>query len=317
MPAWDQRFFDVELAASSQDYCDEITGMLAGHGLVISELTTHIFGQLLAVHPAYDAMFDTFAPAPVRGNPAARTEWARRNLLLAARASRRLGLTEMGTFSGSFAWPYLFPFPQRPEGLIETAFDELARRWLPVLDACDEQDVNLCFEIHPSEDLHDGISFEMFHERVAGHARCGILFDPSHFAAAAQLPGLPGHLQGPHPHVPCEGRRVQSDRTPGHLWRLSILGRPRRPLPLAGRWPGGFQVHLLQLTQHGYQGWAALEWECCLKDQEAGAREGAAFIKQHIIPVTDKVFDDFAGAAISQADQRAAGHRLSGQEHRP
>ena len=179
VPAWDQRFFDVELAASSRTIATRSPACWPATA-VISELTTHIFGQLLAVHPAYDAMFDTFAPAPVRGNPAARTEWAGATCCW-RRASRRLGLTEMGTFSGSFAWPYLFPFPQRPEGLIETAFDELARRWLPVLDACDEQDVNLCFEIHPSEDLHDGISFEMFHERVAGHARCGILFDPSHF----------------------------------------------------------------------------------------------------------------------------------------
>lgn len=137
IPAWDARLFDVALAASSQDYCDEITGKLASHGLVISELTTHIFGQLLAVHPAYEAMFDTFAPAAVRGNAPARTQWAHDQLLLAAQASRRLGLTDMGTFSGSFAWPYLFPFPQRPAGLIETAFDELARRWRPVLDACD------------------------------------------------------------------------------------------------------------------------------------------------------------------------------------
>ena len=77
-------------------------------------------------------------------------------------------------------WPYLFPFPQRPEGLIDTAFDELAGRWLPVLNACDEQGINLCYEIHPSEDLHDGVTFEMFHEHVGHHPRCRVLFDPSH-----------------------------------------------------------------------------------------------------------------------------------------
>lgn len=181
IPAWDSRLFDVKTAAESQSYCDDITGMLAQHGLAISELTTHIFGQLMAVHPAYDALCDSFVPEGLRGDPQGRTHWAKENLLLAAKASARLGLTEMGTFSGSLAWPYLFPFPQRPAGLIETAFDEQAKRWLPVLDACDEQGINLCYEIHPSEDLHDGITFEMFHQRVAAHPRCQMLFDPSHF----------------------------------------------------------------------------------------------------------------------------------------
>ncbi len=181
IPAWDQRLFDVATAASSQTYCDDVNGMLASHGLVASELTTHIFGQLVAVHPAYDAMCDSFAPEALRGNPAARTAWALEQLKLSASASRRMGLSDMGTFSGSFVWPYLFPFPQRPAGLIETAFEELARRWRPILDACDEQGVNLCYEIHPSEDLHDGTSFERFHELVGQHARCKILFDPSHF----------------------------------------------------------------------------------------------------------------------------------------
>jgi sugar phosphate isomerase/epimerase len=131
IPAWDQRLFNVATAAQSQAYCDDVNGMLASHGLVASELTTHIFGQLVAVHPAYDAMCDSFAPEALRGNPQARTAWALEQLKRSARASRRMGLTEMGTFSGSFAWPYLFPFPQRPAGLIETAFEELARRWRP------------------------------------------------------------------------------------------------------------------------------------------------------------------------------------------
>ncbi|MEZ2402258.1 sugar phosphate isomerase/epimerase family protein, partial [Raoultella planticola] len=180
IPAWDRRLFDVATAAESQAYCDDLTGMLAEHGLVVSELTSHIFGQLMAVHPAYDAMCDSFAPSDVHGNSQARGEWARQQLLLAVKASARLGLSELGTFSGSLAWPYLFPFPQRPAGLIEAAFDELARRWLPVLNACDEQGINLCYEIHPCEDLHDGVTFEMFHQRVGKHPRCQVLFDPSH-----------------------------------------------------------------------------------------------------------------------------------------
>ncbi|WP_313237941.1 sugar phosphate isomerase/epimerase family protein [Delftia acidovorans] len=301
IPAWDQRLFDVATAASSQTYCDDVNGMLASHGLEASELTTHIFGQLVAVHPAYDAMCDSFAPEALRGNPAARTAWALEQLKLSASASRRMGLSDMGTFSGSFVWPYLFPFPQRPAGLIETAFEELARRWRPILDACDEQGVNLCYEIHPSEDLHDGTSFERFHELVGQHARCKILFDPSHFVLQ-QLNYL-DYIDIYREHIRMFHVKDAEFLPSG---RQGIYGGYSSWLERAGRFRSlgdgqvDFKAIFSKFAQYDYQGWASLEWECCLKDQEDGAREGVDFINRHIIRVTDKIFDDFAGAPVDQ-----------------
>lgn len=300
IPAWDQRLFDVATAASSQTYCDDVNGMLASHGLVASELTTHIFGQLVAVHPAYDAMCDSFAPEALRGNPAARTAWALEQLKLSASASRRMGLSDMGTFSGSFAWPYLFPFPQRPEGLIDTAFNELAKRWLPVLDACEEQGINLCYEIHPSEDLHDGVTFEMFLQRVGNHPRCRVLFDPSHMVLQ-QL----NYLEFIDIYKDVIGMFHVKDAEFNPTGRQGIYGGYQSWIDRAGRFRslGDGQVDFngifSRLTQYGYQGWATLEWECCLKNPQDGAREGAAFIRDRIIRVTDKVFDDFAGAPVN------------------
>lgn len=300
IPAWDARLFDLATAADSQDYCDDLRGTLAEHGLQVSELTTHILGQLVAVHPAYDELCDGFAPEALRGNPKARSEWAQQQLHLAARASRRLGLQDMGTFSGSFAWPYLFPFPQRPPGLIDAAFDELARRWRPILDACEDNGINLCYEIHPSEDLHDGTSFERFFERVDQHPRCRILFDPSHFVLQ-QLDYLE-YLDIYHPLIRMFHVKDAEFRPSG---RQGIYGGYADWTERAGRFRSlgdgqvDFKSIFSKLAQYDYQGWATLEWECCLKDQEAGAREGAAFIRDHIIPVTDKIFDDFAGAPIS------------------
>ena len=180
IPSWDERLFNLELAAESSDYCDEVRGVLANHDIEVTELSTHLQGQLVAVHPAYDQMFDGFAPSAVHGKPKARQEWAVDQLMMAARASRNLGLTDHASFSGALAWPYLYPWPQRPAGLIESAFDELAMRWLPILNAFDDAGVSIGFEIHPGEDLHDGVSFEMFLERVGNHSRANILFDPSH-----------------------------------------------------------------------------------------------------------------------------------------
>src|SRR5213595_3578726 len=94
IPTWDRRLFDLEKAAESQTYCDEVRGVLAERGLQVTELSTHLQGQLVAVHPAYDTAFDGFAPESVRGNPVARQAWAVEQLLFAAKASRRLGVTE-------------------------------------------------------------------------------------------------------------------------------------------------------------------------------------------------------------------------------
>lgn len=305
IPAWDSRFFNVELAAQSQTYCDDIKGLLRDHGLQISELTSHIFGQLVAVHPAYDAMWDASIPAPLRGKPHARTEWAIERMKLTITASQRLGLEDVGTFSGSLAWPYLFPFPQRPEGLIDAAFNELARRWRPLLDLAGEQGINLCYEIHPSEDLHDGTSFERFYELVDQHPRCRILFDPSHFVLQ-QLDYL-SYLDIYQSFIRMFHVKDAEFNPTG---RQGIYGGYSDWADRAGRFRslGDGQVDFngifSKLAQYDYPGWATLEWECCLKNQEDGAREGVEFINRRIIEVTDRAFDDFAGAPVDQQQIR-------------
>ena len=185
VPSWAGQLFDLEKAATSKDYCDEFKGQAAANGIAVTELSTHLQGQLVAVHPAYDVAFDGFAAPSVHGNPKARQEWAVDQMKKAITASRNLGLDAQATFSGALAWPYVYPWPQRPAGLVEMAFDELARRWRPILDHAEEHGVDLCYEIHPGEDLHDGITYEMFLERVNNHARARMLYDPSHYVLQA------------------------------------------------------------------------------------------------------------------------------------
>ncbi|MEJ2088881.1 MAG: sugar phosphate isomerase/epimerase, partial [Gammaproteobacteria bacterium] len=181
VPIGNPAFIDVAQAAESQGYCDDLKGRVEDCGVVITELSTHLEGQLVAVHPAYDKLFDAFAPKALHGDPKGRTEWAREQVKLAARASRNLGLDRQVAFSGALLWPMMYPWPQRPPGLVEVGFDELARRWRPILDVFDECGVDCCYEIHPGEDLHDGVTFERFLEAVDGHRRANILYDPSHF----------------------------------------------------------------------------------------------------------------------------------------
>lgn len=295
LPTNDSRIFDLGRAAESRDYCDEIAGLLADRGLVVSELSTHLQGQLLASHPAYGALFEGFAPPALRGDPGGQRDWAAAQLLLAAKASANLGLSAHATFSGSLLWPYVYPWPQRPSGLVEEGFAELARRWTPVLDAFDAAGVDVCFELHPGEDLHDGATFERFVDGVGGHPRANILYDPSHFLLQ-QLDYL-AFLDLFHERIRAFHVKDAEFRPNG---RSGVYGGYQDWVDRPGRFRSvgdgqvDFTAVFSRMAQYDFPGWAVLEWECCLKHPEDGAREGAAFIRDHIIRVADRAFDDFA-----------------------
>lgn len=305
IPTWDARLIDLEKAATSPTYADELKGKVAGYGLAITELSTHLQGQLVAVHPAYDTLFNGFAPAAVHGNPAARTAWATQQMLWAAKASQNLGLTAHVSFSGALLWPFVYPWPQRPAGLAQEAFAELGKRWLPILDAFDEAGVNLGYELHPGEDLHDGASFELFLDAVGQHPRAGINYDPSHFVL--QHLDYLAFIDHYHPRIFAFHVKDAEFNPTG---KQGVYGGFQSWIDRAGRFRSlgdgqvDFKGIFTKLSQYGYDGWAVLEWECCIKSPEQGAREGAPFIRQHIIEVTDKAFDDFAGGASDTATNR-------------
>jgi len=302
------QLIDVKLAAESRDYCDDLRGQLARHGIEVTELSTHLQGQLVAVHPAYDTLFDGFAPPEVHGKPAERQRWAVEQVMLAARASANLGLSAHATFSGALAWPYVYPWPQRPAGLVEEAFAELARRWTPILDAFEAAGVDCAFEVHPGEDVHDGASWERFLAAVGDHPRARILFDPSHFVLQ-QLDYL-DFIDRYHDRISCFHVKDAEFNPTG---RSGVYGGYENWVDRAGRFRslGDGQVDFSRVfskfAQYGYAGWAVLEWECCLKHPEDGAREGAPFIAAHMIRRPERAFDDFAGGSDPAANRRLLG----------
>ncbi len=303
LPSWDGRVMDLKKAAESKTYCDELKGQT--NGLAITELASHLQGQLVAVHPAYDELFDAFAAPEVRGNPKARTEWAVEQVKLAIKASANLGLTAMPTFSGAFLWPMLYPWPQRPAGLVEEGFRELAKRWKPILDFADECGVDCAYELHPGEDLHDGVTFEMFLEATGNHPRVAINYDPSHFVLQCL-----DYVD----FIDIYGARIKAFHVKDAEFRPSgkvgVYSGYQPWAKRAGRFRslGDGQVDFKQvftrLTAAGYSSWAVLEWECCYKDAAQGAAEGAPFIRSMLIDVPKKAFDDFAGAATDAARNR-------------
>lgn len=301
IPTWESFLIDLDKAAESQDYCDQLKGTVNSFGLEITELSTHLQGQLVAVHPAYDLMFDNFAPEHLKSKPKARTEWAIETVKKAAIASRRLDLTAHVTFSGALLWHTWHPWPQRPPGLVEMGFAELAKRWMPILDTFEENGVDVCYEIHPGEDLHDGVTFERFYKATNKHNRVKILYDPSHFV----LQQLDYISYIDHYHEFIKAFHVK-DSEFNPTGKKGAFGGYEDWQHRAGRYrsPGDGQIDFKtifsKLTEYGCDVWAVMEWECCIKNPEQGAREGASFIQKHIIETTDKKFDDFAGGDIDQ-----------------
>ena len=305
IPTFRADLFDLGRAAESRTYCDEVKGMLASHGLRITELSTHRQGHLVAGNPAYDRLLRGFGPPAYADNPKGRQEWALSQLMLAARASGNLGLEGHVTFSGHLLWPFLYPYPPAPAGLVDDAFTELARIWRPILDAFDEQGVDVCFELHPGEDLHDGRTFEMLLDKLGNHPRLNILYDPSHFHL--QHMDYVGFIEIYHQRIMAfhvkDAEFVPSPRSGTYGGYQPWGERPGR-----FRSPGDGQIDFksifARLIHHGFRRWAVVEWECYLKHPEDGAREAVAFVNDHLIRATATPFDAFMRPQTDAAANR-------------
>ena len=295
IPTWDSRVFDLQTAAASKAYCDDTRAQLEAAGIVPTELAAHLQGQVLAVHPAYEKLFQAFYPAGLRGRQ--RAEWAADQLRMAVLATANMGTSNVPVLSGGLAWHLCYPWPQRPEGLIEEAFKELARLWKPVLDLARDKGIVLTYELHPGSDLYDGATYEMFLDAVEGHPAACLNYDPSHFLLQ-QLDYLE--------FIRLYGERIRAfhvkDAEFHRSGRMGVYSGYQPWAQRAGRFRslGDGQVDFTRvfslLTEVGFDGWAVLEWECCLKSPEQGAREGAEFIARHLIDATSVAFDDFAGS---------------------
>jgi sugar phosphate isomerase/epimerase len=303
VPAWDPRAIDLSKAAASKIYCDEYKGKLQETGIEVVELGAYLQGQVLAMHPAYTEMFSGFHPKGL--NPKEVTAWAEEELKKVIKASVNLGTNNISAMSGGFAWQTVYPWPQRPDGMVDEAFTELAKRWKPILDLANENGITFGYELHPGSDLFDGITYEMFLEKTGNHPSACITYDPSHFLLQQM-----DYLQ----FIEIYAERIKAfhvkDAEFNPSGRSGVYGGYQPWLKRPGRFRslGDGQVDFSRifslLTEYGYEGWAIMEWECCIKSPEQGAREGAPFIKRHIIESTKVAFDDFAGAATDKERNR-------------
>ncbi len=304
VPAWeDPRFIDLAQAATSKSYCDDWRSRVADCGVQLTELNASLAGQVLAIHPAYEVAFQGFYPPGL--DDRARVAWATEKLQQSVRAAANLGTKCLPVLSGGLAWHLAYPWPQRPAGLIDEAFAELARRWRPILDLAGELGLSIAYELHPGSDLFDGHTFERFLRAVGDHPAATLNYDASHFVLQ--------HLDYVD-FIRLYGSRIKGfhvkDAELRPDGRSGVYGGYQPWAGRAGRFRslGDGQVDFKRvftlLTQAGYRGWAVLEWECAVKSPEQGAREGAPFIARHLIDATQVAFDDFAGGKSDAALNR-------------
>ena len=293
IPTWEKRLFDLDTASESKTYCDDLKGLLKEYGITVIELASYLQGQVMAIHPAYEILFSPFYPSGL--NDRERTSWATQQLRKSILASANFGTTNISVLSGGLAWPYVYPWPQRSETLIDDAFNELAKRWMPLLDLAQDRGITFGFELHPGSDLFDGASFLKFLDKTGHHPAACITYDPSHFLLQ-QLDYLD--------FIKIFADRIKAFHVKDAEFHSSgLMGTyagfqswPKR----SGRFrsTGDGQINFKKifslLTEYNYRGWAILEWECCIKSMEQGAAEGAEFIQKHLIDITDYSFDNFA-----------------------
>jgi len=303
IPVWDKRVIDLEIASQSKDYCDEFKATMADKNLEVIELAAYLQGQCMAMHPAYEKLFQPFYPKGL--NDEQRLKWATEELKKTIDASAFVGTTNISVLSGSLAWPFLYPWPQRSAGLIDEAFEEMAKRWLPVFNYAQEKGITFGFELHPGSDLFDGATYARFLDLVNGHPAACITYDPSHF-----LLQQADYIQ----FIEIFADRIKAFHVKDAEFNPSglsgVYGSYADWKERAGRFRslGDGQVDFKRiftlLTEKGYDGWAILEWECCIKSSEQGAREAVPFINQHIIESTEKSFDDFAKSETDKTMNR-------------
>jgi sugar phosphate isomerase/epimerase len=304
IPTWDPRAIDLNRAAESKSYCDDYLGMLKERGLEAVDLGSYLQGQVLAFHPAYAVGFSAFHPEGLSGTEV--TDWAVDQLKKSVIAAKNLGIKNISVMSGGFLWHMIYPWPQRPDGIVEEAFTELASRWRQVLDFAKGNGITFGYELHPGSDLYDGATYEMFLDKVDNHESACITYDPSHFLLQ-QLDYLD--------FIKIYGSRIRAmhvkDAEFNPDGRVGVYGGYQSWVGRAGRFRslGDGQVDFKRiftlLVEAGYEGWAILEWECCIKSSDQGAAEGAPFIKNLLIDQTEVAFDDFAGGGSDRAKNRA------------
>jgi sugar phosphate isomerase/epimerase len=299
--------FDVDQAASSKGYIKAKWELLADHGLTCFAISSHLVGQ--AVCDNIDARHKSILPPDVWGDgkPEGVRRRAAKKLAKAAKAARRFFDAKPGRgkrddfpavvngFTGSSIWHSIYAFPPTSQEYWEAGFADFAKRFGPILEEFEKQNVNFGLEVHPTEIAFDTASAQRAVDAVKGHRRFGFNYDPSHL-------GYQGvdYVK----FIRAFGSRIfhvhmkdvwwgHGDGAAGVFGGHTNFGDARRFWDFRSLGHGDikFEDIIVALNDTGYRGPLSVEWEDIRMDREHGATEAAAFVRKVDFPSSNRAFD--------------------------
>ncbi|MGH8033094.1 MAG: sugar phosphate isomerase/epimerase family protein [Luteimonas sp.] len=306
--------FDVARALSSPRYLSELWTLLQAHGLSCFAVSNHLVGQ--AVCDRIDERHRAILPPEVWGNgePEGVRRRAAVRMMDTARAARAFfdarpaGAAQcdwpavVNGFTGSSIWHALYAFPPTSQAYLQKGYEDFAARWLPILDAFEQADVNFALEVHPTEIAFDSATAQRALDAVGGHRRFGFNYDASHLAYQGVdyvrfIRLFPERIFHVHMKDAWWGR---GDGSIGVFGGHTDFGDPRRQWDFRslGRGDIRFEDIIVALNDAGYRGPLSVEWEDARMDRVHGASEAAAFVRKLDFAPSTVVFD----AAFSRAE---------------
>ncbi len=298
--------FDVEKALKDKGYAKGRWEVLLDHGLTCYAISAHLVGQ--AVCDNIDERHKSILPPEIYGNgdPEGVRKRAAKRMADTAKAARKLRDAApkdhqhkfpavVNGFTGSSIWHSIYAFPPTSQEYWQKGFDDFAKRFGPILEAFDRENVNFALEVHPTEIAFDIASTERALAAVKNHKRFGFNYDPSHlgyqgvdyvkfirtFAKRIYHVHMKdvwwGHGDGS---VGVFGGHV-SFADPRRYWDFRSLGHGDI----------NFEEIIVALNDIGYAGPLSVEWEDSRMDREHGATEAAEYVKSVDFKPSNIAFD--------------------------
>jgi sugar phosphate isomerase/epimerase len=296
--------FDVEKALKDKGYCKGRWEVLKDNGLTCFAISAHLVGQ--AVCDNIDERHKSILPPEIwgDGDPEGVRKRAARRIIDTGKAARRLREAApekiafpavVNGFTGSSVWHSIYAFPPTDQKYWQKGFDDFAKRFGPILDAFEKEDVNFGLEVHPTEIAYDIATAQRAIDAVKGHKRFGFNFDPSHliYQGVDYVKFIRTFAQRIY-HVHMKDAWFgHGDGTVGVFGGFTSWGDPRRywDFRSLGHGDVNFEEIIVALNDIQYRGPLSVEWEDIRMDREHGATEAAAFVRKVDFPPSAISFD--------------------------
>jgi len=310
LPCWGDHF-EVNKALEDRSYCKRKWEQLEKHKLQCYAISAHLAGQ--AVCDLIDERHKSILPPHVWGDgkPEGVRKRAAVEMMDSARAARKffdaapaamkkkLKRVVVNGFTGSSIWHLIYSFPPTMPGQIDKGYKDFAKRWKPILDVFEREDVYFGLEVHPTEIAFDIASAKRALDAIKGHKRFGFNYDPSHFGyQGVDYIQFIKEFRDRIFHVHMKDVYWADKPTRGGVFGGHLdFGHPDRfwEFRSLGRGCVDFEAIIRTFNEIGYFGPLSVEWEDTNMDREHGAAEACAFVRSVDFPPSDIVFDEQFG----------------------